>query len=56
MTILIAIVLMVWNVIIAFMYSTKSLENYWYFWTPIPVFVIYLIALKGKNASQNPAN
>jgi hypothetical protein len=54
--ILIAFVLVVWNIVLAYMYSTESLEYYWFFWTPIPVLVIYLIAWKGKNASQNLAH
>ena len=55
-TILIAIVLIIINIIIALMSSINGLEYYWFFWIPIPVLGIYLLALKMKNASQKSNN
>ena len=51
-TILIAVSLIAINFIIAKMISINQLENYWFFWIPLPLLGIYLIAWKMRNASQ----
>jgi hypothetical protein len=55
-TYFIVVGLIVINLIIAKMLSINGLEYYWFFWIPIPLLGIYLLARKTRNAYRKATN